>query len=99
MRALVMGTDDWATEQIAATVARAGHTIVRCHEPGEPAFPCNALIEGRRCPLDVGFDVAITARARLVEAPTVGELGIVCALRTKHPLVVSGLDNRNLSEL
>jgi hypothetical protein len=99
LRALVIGTDDWATEQIAATMARAGHTILRCHEPGEPAFPCNALIEGRRCPLDAGFDVAITARARIVDAPTVGEFGLVCALRQGIPLVVSGLDTRKLADL
>ena len=61
---LVVGTDDWAIEQSAAALEEAGFGVLRCHEPGAPAFPCNALIEGRTCPLDVGFDVVATVRAR-----------------------------------
>ena len=38
---------------------RAGHQVLRCHEPGESPFPCNALIAGRQCPLDVGFDSSL----------------------------------------
>jgi hypothetical protein len=88
---LAMGTDDWATEQVATALIRSGHTVLRCHEPGEAAFPCNALIEGRRCPLDEGFDVAITTRARSLPGPTTGEFGVVCALRQGVPLVVAGV--------
>src|SRR4051794_1117808 len=88
---LAMGTDDWATEQVATALVRAGHTVLRCHEPGESAFPCNALIEGRRCPLDEGFDVAVTTRARSLPGPTSGEFGVVCALRQGVPLVVAGV--------
>jgi hypothetical protein len=91
LRVLVMGTDDWATEQMATSLVRAGHEVLRCHEPGEPAFPCNALIEGRQCPLDIGFDVALTTRARSVPAPTPGEIGVVCAIRAGAPLVVAGV--------
>src|SRR5437763_16926272 len=86
-----MGTDDWGVEQAASSLATAGHRVLRCHEPGEPAFPCNALIEGRQCPLDVGFDVALTARARSVPVPTPGEIGVVCAVRIGVPLVVAGV--------
>jgi hypothetical protein len=90
LTALVVGTDDWATEQVAGAFERAGHGVLRCHEPGEPSFPCNALIEGRTCPLDVGFDVAITIRARTRPMPEPGEFGMVCAVRQQVPVVVAG---------
>jgi len=90
-RVLVVGTDDWAIEQSAAALEEAGFGILRCHEPGEPEFPCNALIEGRSCPLDVGFDVVATVRARPLDTLAPGELGVVCALRHGIPLVAAGV--------
>jgi hypothetical protein len=90
-RVLVVGTDDWAIEQSAAALEEAGFGILRCHEPGEPEFPCNALIEGRTCPLDVGFDLVATVRARPLDIMAPGELGVVCALRHGIPLVAAGV--------
>jgi hypothetical protein len=90
-RVLVVGTDDWAIEQSAAALEEAGFGVLRCHEPGEPAFPCNALIEGRTCPLDAGFDVVTTVRARPLDTMAQGELGVVCALRHGIPLVAAGV--------
>jgi len=92
---LVVGTDDWAIEQAVHTLEEAGHRTVRCHDPSGPPFPCNALIEGRRCSLDVGFDVAVTIRTRPGAAPTVSEFGAICALRTGHPLVIAGMSQPN----
>jgi len=88
---LVVGTDDWAVEQSAAALQEAGFGVLRCHEPGEAAFPCNAFIEGRTCPLDVGFDVVATVRARPLDTVAPGEIGVVCALRHGIPLVAAGL--------
>lgn len=88
---LVVGTDDWAIEQSATELEAGGCTVLRCHEPGEPAFPCNALIQGRTCPLDVGFDVVVTVRARALSEPTAAETGVVCALHQGVPLVVAGV--------
>lgn len=88
---LVVGTDDWAIEQSATELEAGGCTVLRCHEPGEPAFPCNALIQGRTCPLDVGFDVVVTVRARPLSEPSQAELGVVCALHQGVPLVVAGV--------
>jgi hypothetical protein len=90
-RVLVVGTDDWAVEQSAAALEGAGFGVLRCHEPGEPAFPCNALIEGRTCPLEVGFDVVATVRARPLDAMAQGEIGVICALRKGIPLVAAGV--------
>src|SRR5205085_9298435 len=70
---------------------RGGVDVLRCHDPGDPAFPCNAFVPVRSCPLDAGFDVAVTARARSSPKPESGEIGVICALRTGHPLVVAGV--------
>ena len=88
---LVVGTDDWAIEQSATELEAGGCRVLRCHPPGEPAFPCNALVEGRTCPLDVGFDVVVTVRARATSEPTQAEMGVVCALHRGTPLVVAGV--------
>jgi len=88
---LVVGTDDWAIEQAAEALAGAGSRVLRCHEPGAPAFPCNALVEGRTCPLDIGFDVVATVRARAASTPVQAEFGVVCGVRAGIPLVVAGL--------
>jgi hypothetical protein len=88
---LVVGTDDWAIEQSATELEAGGCTVLRCHEPGDPAFPCNALIQGRTCPLDVGFDVVVTVRARATSEPSQAEMGVVCALHQGTPLVVAGV--------
>jgi hypothetical protein len=90
-RVLVVGTDDWAIEQSASALEEAGFGVLRCHEPGEPDFPCNALIAGRTCPLDVGFDMVATVRARPLDTMAPGELGVVCALRQGIPLVAAGV--------
>jgi hypothetical protein len=91
---LVVGTDDWAIEQSAAALQAAGHEAFRCHDPGAPAFPCNALLPGRRCPLDIGVDAVVTSRARPVTTPTLSETGVTCALHAQVPLVVTGISDR-----
>ena len=91
---LVVGTDDWAIDQSAAALQAAGHEPLRCHDPGAPAFPCNALLPGHRCPLDIGVDAVVTSRARPVSTPTLNEMGVVCALHAGVPLVVTGISDR-----
>lgn len=91
---LVVGTDDWAIEQSAAALSAAGHEPLRCHDAGTPAFPCNALLPGRRCPLDIGVAAVVTSRARPVSTPTLSETGVTCALRAHVPLVVTGIADR-----
>ena len=88
---LVVGTDDWAIEQSAASLTNAGHEVHRCHSLGEAAFPCNALRPGGHCPLDRGVDVVVTSRARPIATPAAGETGVTCALHAGVPLVVSGI--------
>lgn len=90
-RVLVVGTHDWAIEQAGASLEAAGCSVLRCHEPGQPSFPCNALIEGRTCPLDAGFDVVVTVRARPLGSLAQSEFGVICGLHHGMPLVVAGV--------
>lgn len=84
------------SEPGAAVVARhelegAGHLVRTCHEPFEPSFPCNALREGRGCPLDADpIDVTLDVRQRRQSVPRSLEDGVACALRHHIPLVVAG---------
>ena len=91
---LVVGTDDWAAEQAVALLEEAGHETLTCHPFGQPAFPCNALVEGRTCPLDVGFDVVVSMRARPLDQPALSELGAICGLHAGASLVVAGMTRR-----
>lgn len=88
---MVVGTDDWAIEQSAASLELAGYHVLRCHEPGQAVFPCNALVAGRQCPLDAGAKLAVTSRARPIDAPATSEMGVICALHAQLPLVVTGI--------
>lgn len=92
---LVVGTDGWAVEQVALTLSESGCRTLTCHPYGEPEFPCNALVEGRTCPLEVGFEVVVTVRARPLDQPTPGEMGVICGLRAGAGLVIAGMDARN----
>ena len=92
---LVVGTDDWGIQQAVDQLEAAGLRALTCHPAGAPAFPCNALVEGRTCPLEVGFDLAVTIRARPDAVPAQGEMGVICALQRKVPLVTAGMAGRN----
>lgn len=90
-RVLVVGTDQWAIEQATAQLRAAGRGVLRCHDPGEPSFPCNALVPGRDCPVDAGIDLVVDMRARPVNPPSPDELGALCAIHAGVPLVVAGV--------
>lgn len=92
---LVVGTDDWAIDQASSVLEAAGHRSARCHESGEPTFPCNAFLPGRTCPLRLRLDAVLSVRSRPVPSPAPGEMGVVCALRDGEPLVVAGMSDHN----
>ena len=95
LNVLVVGTDDWAIDQAVAALTARGHTALTCHRSGEPAFPCNALLPGRTCPLDVGFSVVVTVRARASHLPAAAEFGVTCGLHAGADLVVAGVSAQN----
>jgi len=90
MRVLVLESEPGAADGAAAALRAASHMVVRCHDPGDPAFPCRALADGATCPLDQDpVDVVLTVRSGSPE-PSPLEDGVACAIRTHVPLVVAG---------
>lgn len=91
LNVLVLESDAGAATVARQVLTEAGHTLFFCHDPGQGCFPCNALHEGRGCPLEGRpIDVALDVRARARSAPTVREDGVACAIREQVPLVVAG---------
>lgn len=90
LNVLVLESDHGAADVARRDLEEAGHNVLRCHEPGHAAFPCNAL-NGEGCPLestpvDVTLDVRLHARTQ----PTPLEDGVRCAIQQHVPLVVAG---------
>lgn len=91
LNVLVLESDPRRANRACAELTAAGHTVLRCHEPGAPAFPCNAFVAGRDCPLAAHtVDVALDVRSRGRAQPTGLEDGVRCALLKQIPLVVAG---------
>lgn len=91
MRVLVLEAEPGAAEDPIARLTASGHEVVRCHVPGEPAFPCVGLAGDGACPLEHGgVDVALTVRRHPRSVPTPHEDGAACAIRNRVPLVVAG---------
>lgn len=95
MRVLVLEGEGGAATDAVTELEAHGHAVVRCHEPGAPAFPCAGLAGGG-CPLEGdGVDVALTVRSSAAGAPSPTEDGIACALRARVPVVVAGAGDAN----
>lgn len=91
LRVLVLESERGAADAAIRDLGDAGHEVLRCHEPGAPAFPCNALADDPRCPMRAGYvDVALTVRNRPRSQPAPQEDGVACALEGHVPLVVAG---------
>ncbi len=96
LNVLVLESERGAADTAVSELVAAGHTVLRCHEPGAPAFPCNALGDEPSCPLRTGtVDVAITVRKRPRSQPAPQEDGVACALEAHVPLVVAGSELMN----
>ncbi|HET9728771.1 MAG TPA: hypothetical protein VFR41_05080 [Acidimicrobiia bacterium] len=91
LNVLVLESERGAADSAIDDLEAAGHTVVRCHEPGAPSFPCNALADDPHCPLRTGVvDVALTVRPRPRSQPAPHEDGVTCALESHIPVVVAG---------
>jgi hypothetical protein len=88
MKVLLVGTTPEAVQRVERQLVAASHEIVRCHTAGASPFPCNALRDEERCPLQgVPVDVAVTVRDRPWPWPSPYEDGATCAARHLIPLV------------
>ncbi len=91
LNVLVLESERGGADATRDELTTAGHTVLRCHEPGAAAFPCNALVRGMQCPLEAAIvDVALDVRSRPRSQPAPQEDGVVCALRQRIPVVVAG---------
>ncbi len=90
MRVLVVGSVPVSVREAADELEGAGHEVVRCHDDTGPAFPCAALLEGQRCPLEGDpVDVVLDVHDARTGAPSPYEDGAVCGVRQHVPLVVA----------
>lgn len=93
---LVVGPDDWAVDDATSQLVACGWAVHRCHDSAGAPLPCNALVPGRGCPLDVApVDVVLDVRSRAQTDPTLAEMGAICGLRSGTPLVMAGLSERS----
>jgi hypothetical protein len=89
--ALVVSPDDWAIDDAASQLAACGRSVHRCSDTTGTPIPCNALVPGHGCPLEVGpVDAVPDVRSRAQADPTLAELGAICGLRSGVPLVIGG---------
>ncbi len=89
MRVLVLESEPGTADRAAAALEAASHTVARCHDAGDPAFPCRALDDGSACPLEQDpVDVVLTVRSG-PDQPSTLEDGVTCAIRAHIPLVVA----------
>jgi hypothetical protein len=88
VRILVVGGESWAATQARSALASA-HDVLRCHDDGQPGFPCRRFTGGA-CPVDEGVDVVAVVRDRPSADVAMTELGAVCGLRAGLPLVEAG---------
>jgi hypothetical protein len=87
MRVLLLH-DSTPDTGVADALLTSGHGVVRCSEPGRPAFPCAGL-EGS-CPLDGTVDVTVVVHDRPTTEIARGEAGVVCSFRDAVPVVLAG---------
>jgi hypothetical protein len=91
LNVLVLESERGAADVAISELTAAGHRVLRCHEPGAPAFPCNGLADEDACPLRTStVDVALTVRSRPRSQPAPQEDGVACAIEHHVPLVVAG---------
>jgi hypothetical protein len=88
---MVLESERGAADVAVDQLTRAGHVVVRCHEPQGAAFPCRGIADQSACPLRSHVvDVALTVRSRPRSQPAETEDGVRCALMQRVPLVVAG---------
>jgi hypothetical protein len=91
LNVMVLESEYRAADEAQAELVEAGHVVFRCHEHGQPAFPCRGVVDAASCPLNSHtIDVALTVRSRVRSQPAPSEDGVRCALMQHVPLVVAG---------
>ncbi len=87
---LILESRHGAAKHHAEALRDAGHRVHLCHDEGSFDFPCRAISDGERCPIDAGIDVALVVRRGVNPRPTPSEQGVSCAIRAGVPLIEDG---------
>jgi hypothetical protein len=91
MRVLLVESCPGTSDDVRTQLTDAGHEVVECFDDTAPL--CVGIDDARRCPLGHPVDVAIAVRVPGDGAAKLHEMGAVCALRHRVPLVeYPGLD-------
>jgi hypothetical protein len=84
MQVLLIESSPGAAKTLHNRLIRDGHEVVSCND--SRGGPCRGVEANNSCPLQNHIDVAILAR-RDASAPTLNEMGAVCADRHRVPVV------------
>ena len=91
LNVMVLESEYDGADEAVAELTAAGHAVVRCHDRGQPTFPCRGILDAADCPLrSQRIDVALDVRPRVRSQPAASEDGVQCALMAHVPLVVAG---------
>lgn len=86
MRVLLVDGDPAEGDVVATQLADAGHDVVRCFGPDDTHL-CRGVALREECPVDSGaVDAAVLVRGEN-HTPLLREMGAVCALRRRLPVV------------
>ena len=90
MHVLMPATAAPAAQILAEELEERGHPVHRCHESDDTGIGCSVL-RGRECPIEQ-WPIDMVVAVRESSSGDSGPLddGIVCAIRTRLPLIVGG---------
>jgi len=86
MRVLLVGSTPGNAREIVAWLRSAGHETATCFET-PVGFGCRGVTRHDDCPLDAHTDAALLVRDLDGSGHTLTEMGAVCALRHRVPVV------------
>jgi hypothetical protein len=91
MRVLLVESTEGAGDDVRKRLIAEGHEVVECFEAEQHL--CVGVDHAERCPFRQGVDAAVAVRIPGDAAPNLHEMGAVCAINHRVPLVeVPGLD-------
>jgi hypothetical protein len=84
MDVLVIESSPGIASTLQHRLVRDGHEVISCND--SHGGPCRGVESNEACPMTNHIDLAILARQRGA-APSINEMGSVCALRHRVPIV------------
>jgi hypothetical protein len=84
MDVLVIESSPGIATTLQHRLVRDGHEVISCND--SHGGPCRGVESNEACPMTSHIDLAILARERGA-APSLNEMGSVCALRHRVPMV------------